>query len=46
MESDSSIRMIMLEARFGMKDKPGRGLGGGWQTVQGKNHGNLELNCD
>ena len=36
--------MLMLEAGFGVKDKPGRGLGG--QTIQGRSHQNGELNCD
>lgn len=36
--------MLMLEAGFGVKDKPGRGLGG--QTIQGRSHRNGELNCD
>lgn len=36
--------MLMLEAGFVVKDKPGRGLGG--QTIQGRSHKNGELNCD
>ena len=34
----------MLEAGFGVKDKPGRGLGR--QTIQGRSHKNGELNCN
>lgn len=46
MVSDLSVRMIMLEARFGIKGKPGRSLGGEGHTVQGRSHGNGELSCD
>lgn len=45
MESDLSVSMFMLEAGFVVKGKPGRGLGGGWHTAQGRSHGNGELYC-
>lgn len=38
--------MIILEAKFGVKGKPGRGLRGGWHIVQGKSHGNRQLYCE
>lgn len=45
-ESDSSVRMIMLEARFGVQGEPGWGLRRGWPTVQGSSHGNRDLSRD
>ena len=38
--------MIILEAKFRVKGKPGRGLGGGWHIVQSKSHGNRQLYCE
>ena len=46
MESDLSVRMIMLEARFGVQAEPGRGLSRGSPTVQGSSPRNRELSCD
>ena len=42
MESDLSVRMIRLEASYGVQGEPGRG----WPTVRGSSHGNGELSRD
>lgn len=42
MESDLSVRMIRLEASYGVQGEPGRG----WPTVRGSSHGNGELSSD